>query len=712
MADGISGAGARRIRFGPFEADAAVGELRSNGRLISIQEQPFQVLLALLERAGEVISREELRERLWPNETFGDFDQGLNTAISKLREALGDSAASPKFVETVPKRGYRFIHALESDTPALQPPVVRPRVPWRWVAGGAAVLLAILIVSLARRTEAPPPQLPLRQFSIDPAAPIASRAFFDPVLAVSPNGRYIAYTTEENPNRISVHDLEQGTAKVVAGTEGGKRPFWSPDSEFFGFFAGGALKKIRLRDGSTGLLCRDCGSNFYGATWSPDGQSIVFAEGTPSNLFEIPAAGGARRPLLTAEQLRYRDAAALNPKEIGYMGGPQFLPQEAGRRAILFSVGYVSATILVRDLESGREEVLWPGRSAVYSRTGHVLYRPQPGAAEIWARPFSLRTLKATGEAFQVVKGGTDVSMADDGTLVYVDALSTALTWMNRKGVKIGSVGEPLEGFFYPALSRDGRRAAVETMENSNLDIWVYDLERGARTRLTSHPATDAAPVWSPDSERIVFTSRRGSTDVFMAPADGSAGAKPFVSSPRNERASDWSSDGRRIVYSLLTEDNGYDLWYAEFGGGDWKLMPFLQTAAHESAAKLSPDGRYIAYMSNETGRDEIFVRPFPAGGRKWPISTNGGRQVRWRRDGQELFYTRDGELFGVPVQTEPDFRLGAPSRLFSNPAFHEPYADAHYDVAPDGERFLVPERLGGARKIHFMQNWFAAFRR
>jgi Tol biopolymer transport system component len=348
----------------------------------------------------------------------------------------------------------------------------------------------------------------------------------------------------------------------------------------------------------------------------------------------------------------------------------------------------------------------------MYSRTGHVLYRPQPGAAEIWARPFSLRTLKATGEAFQVVRGGIDLSMADDGTLVYVDALSTALTWVNRKGVKIGSVGEPLESFAYPALSPDGRWAAVQTNENSNLDIWVYDLERGARMRLTSHPATDAAPVWSPDSERIVFTSRLASTDVLMAPADGSASAKPFVSSPSNERASDWSPDGRRIVYSLLTADNGYDLWYAEFDGGAWKLMPFLQTAANESAAKLSPDGRYIAYMSNETGRDEIFVRPFPAGGRKWPISTNGGRQVRWRRDGRELFYTRDGELFGVPVQTGPDFRLGAPSHLFSNPAFHEPYADAHYDVAPDGERFLVPKRLGGERKIHVVQNWFAAFRK
>jgi Tol biopolymer transport system component/DNA-binding winged helix-turn-helix (wHTH) protein len=717
MAGQVSGAWARRIRFGPFEADAAAGELRNNGRLIRLQEQPFQILLALLERAGEVITREELRHRLWPDDTFGDFDQGLNTAINKLREALGDSAATPKFVETVPKRGYRFIHELESEPPAPPPPRARPRVPWHRVAGAAAVLFGILIVSLSRRTAEAPIQLPLRRFSFEPAVPVASRVFNDPVLAVSPNGRYIAYVTDESPSRIFVHDLEQGIARVFSGTEGGRSPFWSPDSEFFGFAAGEDLKKVRLRDGSPRVLCRGCASGFYGAAWSPDGQSIVFAEGAPSNLFEVPATGGARRLLLTAEKLRYRQSG-LNPKEMGYLSGPKFLPQEAGRRVILFAVGYAAATLVVRDLDTGREEVLWPtviwaGGSGLYSKSGHVLYRPPQGSAEIWARPFSLRTLKTAGEAFQVIKGGVDISLADDGTLIYVDALSAALNWLNRKGARIASVGQPLEGFFYPALSSDGLRAAVETNENSNLDIWVYDLERGARTRLTSHPATDIVPVWSPDSQRIAFSSYRpGNMDVFLAPADGSAGDKAIVSSPNNERVSDWSSDGRRILYSVTTAENGFDIWYAEFSGGNWKLMPFLQTRSNEFAAKLSPDGRYIAYVSNETGRDEIFVRPFPAGDGKWPISTNGGKQVRWRRDGRELFYTDEASLIGVSLQTAPDFRPGVPVVLFSNPAFQVPGWEAHYDVAPDGQRFLVPERLGGARKIHFVQNWFAAFRK
>jgi hypothetical protein len=229
-------------------------------------------------------------------------------------------------------------------------------------------------------------------------------------------------------------------------------PFWSPDSEFFGFTAGGDLKKIRLRDGSAGLLCQNCALAFFGAAWSPDGQSIVFAEGAPSSLFEVPAAGGTRRLLLTAEQLRYRDSGH-DPKEMGYLSGPEFLPQQAGRRVILFAVGHSGATLVVRDLDSGREEVLWPGvlwagGSGMCSRTGHVLYRPQQGSAEIWARPLSLRTLKAAGEAFQVLKGGVDISLADDGALVYVDAVSAALNWLNRKGARISTVGQPLEGFF------------------------------------------------------------------------------------------------------------------------------------------------------------------------------------------------------------------------------------------------------------------------
>lgn len=704
---------AKRIRFGPFEADRDTGELRKGGRLIRLQEKPFQVLMALLERPAEVVTREDLRDQLWPGESYGDFDQGLNTAINKLREALGDSAADPKFVETLPKRGYRFIHAVGSE--ATSPSSVQDAPP-RWIskhliAIAALMLLAALAGSLwSRRGERPSP-LPLRRFTVSPAVPVAARAFFDAVAAVSPNGRHIAYISEEAAGRLWVHDLDRGLARVIEGTEGARRPFWSPDSELIGYVSELDLRKVPARGGAAGLLCQDCARDFFGASWSPDGGSIVFSAGGPANLYEIPATGGTRRLLLSADQMRHRDVSGNDPKARGYLSHPQFLPAGAGRRVIVFSFGYASALLIVRDLTTGQEEVLGPGIAPAYSPTGHLLYRSGPRQAEIWARPFSLERLTPTGEAFRVARDATDASIAADGTLVYVDLNSEAMAWMNRKGMQNGKLGQPLEIFAYPAISPNGRFVAVETMENANLDIWVYELGAGTRTRLTSHPATDILPVWSPSGDEVAFSSyRAGNIDVFVRRADGGDEEKALVAGPFNERVSDWSRDGRYVLYSLLDPKNEYDIWYARRNEkGGWEQLPFLQTASNERAPKLSPDGRYVAYVSNETGRDEVYVRPFPAGSRKWPISADGGYQIRWRRDGRELFFVSGGALFGVPVLTGAEFSSSSSSRLFSSAAFHF-WPEAYYDVSLDGERFLVAERLGGRRKIHVVQNWFAEF--
>jgi Tol biopolymer transport system component/DNA-binding winged helix-turn-helix (wHTH) protein len=707
-----------RIRFGPFEADSSAGELRNNGRLIRLQEQPFQVLIALLERPGDVVTREELRERLWPGDSFGDFDQGLNTAINKLREALGDSAANPKFIETLPKRGYRFVHALESEaappaTPAPPARVPGVRLPVYVIAAAAFIVVAALVGIFWIRRESPPPQLPLRRFSISPSIPVATRAFFDPVAAVSPNGRHIAYITDEGENRLWIHELHRGSARAIEGTDGARRPFWSPDSEYVAFVAAGEIRKAPARGGSIAILCQDCAGEFFGGTWSPDGRSIVFADGGPSSLYEIPASGGSRRLLLSAQQLRNRQGSAKDPKALGYLSSPQFLPAGPGRRVIVFSLGYASATLIVRDLATGQEEALGPGNNPVYSPTGHLLYRGGSGPLDIWARPFSLESLRATGEAFQVAKGASDATIAEDGTLVYLDSNSHALAWLDRKRTAAGSVGQPLELFAYPALSPNGRFLAIETMENGNLDLWVYDLERGTRTRLTNHPATDILPVWSPTGEEIAFSSyRSGNIDVFLQRADGGAEERAIVAGPKNERVTDWSRDGRYILYSVLDPKNRHDIWYLRRSEkGEWEQAPFLQTASNEIAPKLSPDGRYIAYLSDESGQYEVYVRPFPSGSRKWPISTRGGTQVRWRRDGRELFYTEAGTLIAVPVEIGSEFNPGSPSRLFSHPGFQF-WPEPNYEVSLDGQRFLVPERLGGKeRKIHVVQNWFAEFR-
>jgi Tol biopolymer transport system component len=271
-----------------------------------------------------------------------------------------------------------------------------------------------------------------------------------------------------------------------------------------------------------------------------------------------------------------------------------------------------------------------------------------------------------------------------------------------------------VDGVFYPALSPDGRSVAVETLENGNLDVWVYDLERGARTRLTAHTATDIVPVWSPNGDAIAFSSyRSGNIDVFVRQADASAEMKTIAATPNNERVSDWSHDGRYIIYSVLDPKNGFDIWYVERNEqGHWEPHPYLQSPSEELAAKLSPDGRYIGYMSDETGRDEVYVRPFPVANRKWSISAKGGRQIRWRRDGREIFYLEGDSLMAVPVRNTMEFEPGPARPLFSNVGL-DAWPEANYDVSPDGERFLLPQRVSSQeRNIHVVQNWFAEFRK
>ena len=354
------------------------------------------------------------------------------------------------------------------------------------------------------------------------------------------------------------------------------------------------------------------------------------------------------------------------------------------------------------------------GSKPFYSPSGHLLYCSGTISSEIWAQPLSNTDLRPKGKPFLVARSATDPTVAADGTLVYVDAAPEQLVWLDRRGAKIGTIGQPLEGVYYPALSPDGRFVAVETLENANLDVWVYDMARGARIRLTADPATDILPTWSPSGEEIAFSSyRAGNIDVYLRRADAGAEEKALVATARNERVSDWSRDGQYILYSLLDPKNGYDLWYLKRNEkGDWEPHPFLQTSSNEKAPKLSPDGRYVAYVSDESGRDEAYVRPFPHGDRKWPLSTNGASQIRWSRNGQELFYAEAGTLVAVPVRTAPEFAAGPATRLFSHSAFTG-LAEANYDVSADGQKILLPERAGGQggeRMIRVVQNWFAEF--
>ena len=725
--------GPRAVKFGTFELDLAAGELRKNGSKVRLQEQPFCLLTFLVHRPGDLVSREELREKLWPANTYVDFDNSLNTAASKLREALGDSAASPRFVETLPRRGYRFIAPVEGSSGTVQPALVpqQPVVPVGpseelvlkrklrlQQALFAVTAIALLVLAFLYFRETPPAEAPLRRFPIVP--PVAVSTTIGINVAISPNGRYIAFVAAGAEGKLWIQDLEQQEPRAIEGTEGARWPFWSPDSNFIGFAAGAELKKISVQGGLANQVCELPVPYFFGGSWSADGELIVFSSGDPPRLYEVPARGGTANRLVWAEE---------SELSLVWIVPPHFLPSEAGDRVLLFSSlreGAGDSNIMVQHLKTGRRELLGPGFSAVYSPSGHLVYQSRPITSVLWALPFSLDTLKATGEVFPIAQNSQGPTVATDGTLVYLDSSGTLqwqgqLVWLDRSGDKVGEIGLPQTWLSFPALSPDGRLVGVQAAEG-NYDIWVWDITRAVKTRLTTTPEVEGPPSWAPTGEAVAFNSNRaGNFDIFLQQADGSGEAKVLVATPRDEFFTDWSRDGKYLLYLLDDAETGTQLWYLERNedGSAWEPHPFLHTPFKERAAKFSPDGRHVAYVSDESGQWEVYVRPFPEGGSRSTVSSNGGSQPRWSQDGKELFYVEGSTLMAVSVSSGPTFSVGSPRPLFENPNLTGgpgSLSYPKYDVSADGRQFVLPERVDLGEEapepsIRVVQNWFEQFR-
>lgn len=698
------------FRFGVFEFDPQAGELRKQGIKIRLQGQPVEILALLLSRPGEVVTREEFQKKLWPADTFVSFEQSLNAAMTRLRAALGDPAETPRFVETLVGRGYRFIAPVEGGLgpgPA-QSPQAR-RLPWVTIAAFFAGLLAGgVALSILRPTSKP--GLPLRKFVIRPPVPIAARTF-SPAAAISPDGKRIAFVSGESKSSLWIQDLDQSAARRVASTEGARTPFWSPDSKFVGFVLDNELSKAPAMGGHPSRICElpVTYDHSYGGTWSPDGQRIVVAVGSPSSLYVAPSAGGAPKPLLSEQAIA--NAVNSTPERTkGYFHSPHFI---AGSGSLLaYSLGYLNPSLVLQNLVSGRADSLGRGGSPFYAASGYLLSM-RPGTNGLWAQRMQPDGAGGSAEAFRIAANGMHPSVSNDGTLVYLDSPLEQLVWVDRSGKRTGLAGEPKQGMFYPAISPDGRFVAVEILENANLDIWIYDMERGSRVRLTDDLATDLIPSWSPAGGEVAFSSyRSGSIDIWLRRADGGAAERLLLGTGQSERVSDWSKDGRYILYSSPDRKGQYDVWYLARGKeGNWQSHPYLQSTANEMAAKLSPDGRFVAYLSDESGRLELYVRDFPRGERKWAISSNGATQPRWSRDGKELFYAENGTLLAVPVRTVPDFVPGAAIRLFASPALARLEREPHYDVSADRQRILIPETVGGNEiLIHVVQNWLSEY--
>ena len=324
---------------------------------------------------------------------------------------------------------------------------------------------------------------------------------------------------------------------------------------------------------------------------------------------------------------------------------------------------------MVQDLVSGRREVLETGAEPAYSPSGHLVYQAGYTAHELWALPFSLSDLKATGAPFLLSENGRGPTVASDGTLVYLDHVPEMyqLVFVDRAGAPKEQIGQPMEGVMNLTLSPDGRRVAFSAVLDFNRDIWTYHFARNLRTRLTTAPEIDFRPAWSANGEEVAFSSDpmgRG-YDIFRQRVDETGEPEVLVGTPAREFASDWSRDGKYLIYRRMNPETGADLWYVVAEGADWTPHPFVQTPASEMQPRFSPDSRYVAYMSDQSGRREVYVRPFPEGETVSRISRNGGRSPRWNPNGKELFYIEGTSLLAVPVSMSPSFSPGEPKRLF-----------------------------------------------
>ncbi len=589
--------------------------------------------------------------------------------------------------------------------------------------GGLVLLVSVAAVGfvtwLMLRADRPPqefgPQRPITRFDVV-TPPTGNLSSF----ALSPDGRQLAFVgMGEGGSRLWVRAFDQATARPLPGADGASFPFWAPDGRSIGFFADGKLKRVNLA-GSGPQVLADASAGRGGA-WNRDGE-LLFAPVTPGSLMRIPATGGAPVP---ATQLESGQTSHRWPQFLA--DGRHFLFLVAqGRpetRGTYF--GSLDGGAPTRVLPDETPAVYVPPETLLVVRQGVLMaLRFDPTRGVVSGEPVPV----VQGVATDVVNYRSAFTVSPTGVLAYRTGSGSQrrqLVWMDRAGRVPGTVGGPDgNNLRDPALAPDGERVAVGRTVQGNGDVWLVDVARGVASRLTSDPNVDYAPVWSPDGRRVAFRSaRNGVYDLFEKPASGAGDEQSLLVTLEGKAPVDWSPDGRTLLYTSLSPKTGSDLWALPLGGNG-KPFPIVQTAFDELDAQVSPNGRWLAYVSNESGRFEIYGRPFPGPGGRWPVSTAGGSQPRWRPDGKELFYVvPGGHLMAAPIGVTSDgqtLQPGAPvalfaARLASGSGIYTSGYQEHpqYAVARDG-RFLlnVAVESDTTPPISIVLNWDAALKK
>jgi Tol biopolymer transport system component len=635
------------------------------------------------------------------------IDPIARVEASRLRSRLelyyATEGASDPLVIALPKGGYvpRFDHRSASERAITATPRSSHSRAWSVAAVAAAFVLgALMSWWLSRPSPQPPAEMRLE---------ITTPPTTDPVsLAISPDGSQLVFMASAGGTpRLWLRPLN-GTASPLAGTEHGSQPFWSADSRSIAFFADARVKRIDI---ATGRIEELAGAAVPGGgTWNKDGL-IVYAGTLDRELQRISADGSQRAAM---------PVTMLTPGQIGHRA-PQFLPD--GHHFVYYVTGRADVRgVYVADVDGMTPRRLFDADTPTVYAAGHLLYVHQ---GTLFAQRFNQDRLILDGDPAPVAEHVTSGTRAEIGALSASAAGRIAyrtgspggkrqFVWFDRAGRELTRLGSPHNfGPSYLSLAPDGRRLAVQRTEGGNTDVWLVDLVRDNASRFTTDPEADIAPLWSPDGKRLVYSSRRNHFNLYERPIGGTA-ATDLVVSDEAKSATDWSSDGRFLLFRSLGRGSSWDIWALPMDG-ERKPIAVVRTMFEERDAQFSPDGKWIAYQSNESGRFEIYLQPFPRGGERLQISTNGGAQVRWRRDGRELFYLApDGRLTAVsisfPANGGPP-EAGTPVSLFAPAVSSQRDIARHqYIVSADGQRFLFDTLVEEpASPIVLLLNWTPA---
>jgi Tol biopolymer transport system component len=570
-----------------------------------------------------------------------------------------------------------------------------------WLIAG--VLAGAAIVGAVRWPSSKPPE---EAMYFPAPMPFSARD-----IAVAPNGHtiaVIAYLESARRNALWIYELGSQSASNLADTEGANFPFWSPDNRSIAFFADGKLKKVEVSGGPVQTVC-DAPSG-RGGTWNKDGV-VVFTPDARSGvaLYRVSASGGTVTTVSNLDKSR---------GELSHRW-PMFLPD--GTHYLYMATNFAGQksvdAIFVGSLDSNEKRfVVEATANAAYAAPGYLLFYRDKA---LFAQRFDLKRFALTGEPTTIlndIQYQPQVKRAvfgasEKGVLAAQSGIGVALSellWFDRKGKEVGAVGRP-DVYGNVFLAPNGKSVAVSMTDiaSQNTDIWTYDLQRGGAKRLTFDPAADSVPIWSPDAARLVFASNRTSfNDLHIKNSDGAQEEKSIVHGNIDKFPNDWSRDGKYILY---TQDT--DLWFVTLP--ELKSSLFLKAPSVLRNGQFSPDGKWVAYASNESGKWEIYVTSFPEPRGKWQVSAGGGEQPRWRGDGKELFYiSSDGKIMAAPVTTGANFDASTPVALFQvTPRQPVPIYDLFvYDVSRDGQRFLINTELkqAGSAPMSIVLNWTA----